>query len=160
MEGVLIPWVIASTLLLFLAAYWIYTLEKRFNGLEKQYKRVLALSESGDQATLADFLHRLEEQNTRLQAAEGGLSQIQGILPHIIQGYGVQRYQGFPNVGGDQSFSIALVDGCGSGFLLSGLHGRDETRVYAKPLIQWRSSYSLSAEEQTFVALARKMSGA
>ena len=160
MEGVLIPWVIASTLLLFLAAYWIYTLEKRFNGLEKQYKRVLALSESGDQATLADFLHRLEEQNTRLQAAEGGLSQIQGILPHTIQGYGVQRYQGFPNVGGDQSFSIALVDGSGSGFLLSGLHGRDETRVYAKPLVQWRSSYSLSAEEQTVVALARKMSGA
>ena len=160
MESVLIPWVIASTLLLFVAAYWIYTLEKRFNGLEKQYKRLLTLSESSDQATLADFLHRLEEHDTRIQTAEGALSQIQGILPHTIQGYGVQRYQGFANVGGDQSFSIALVDGRGSCFLLSGLHGRDETRVYAKPLVQWRASYTLGAEEQAVLALARKMTEA
>ncbi|MBN1921339.1 MAG: DUF4446 family protein [Anaerolineae bacterium] len=160
MESVLIPWVIASTLLLFVAAYWIYTLEKRFNSLEKQYKRLLALSESSDQATFADFLHRLEQHDTRLQTAEGTLSQIQDILPHTIQGYGVQRYQGFANVGGDQSFSIALVDARGSGFLLSGLHGRDETRVYAKPLVQWRASYTLSAEEQAVIALARKMTEA
>ncbi|MDX9956094.1 MAG: DUF4446 family protein, partial [Anaerolineae bacterium] len=71
-----------------------------------------------------------------------------------------QRYQGFANVGGDQSFSIALVDGRGSGFLLSGLHGRDETRVYAKPLVQWRASYTLGAEEQAVLALARKMTEA
>lgn len=159
MEGVLIPWVIASTVLLFVAAYWIYTLEKRFNGLEKQYKRLLSLSESGDQATLADFLSRLEQQGTRLGAVEGTLAQVQGLLPHTIQGYGVQRYQGFANVGGDQSFSIALVDGQGSGLLLSGLHGRDETRVYAKPLVQWRASYTLSAEEQDVLARARQMVG-
>ncbi|HOS79850.1 MAG: DUF4446 family protein [Chloroflexi bacterium] len=157
MESILIPWVVAATVLLFVAAYWIYTLEKRFNGLEKQYRRLLTLAESGDQATLADFLHRLEQQNTRLQAAEKALTQVEAILPHTLQGYGIQRYQGFANVGGDQSFSLALVDGHGSGFVLSGLHGRDETRVYAKPLVQWRASYTLSAEEQAVLATARQM---
>lgn len=157
MDSVLIPWVIASTLLLFVAAYWIYTLEKRFNGLEKRYQRLLSLSESGDQATLANFLGRLDQQGLRLDTVEKALAQIQAVLPHTIQGYGVQRYQGFANVGGDQSFSIALVDGRGSGVLLSGLHGREETRVYAKPLTQWRASYTLSAEEQEVLARARQM---
>lgn len=157
MESALLPWVIAATILLFVAAYWIYTLEKRLGTLEKQYKRFLSLSETGDQKTLVDFLERLERHSARLTTIEGALAQVQATLPHTIQGYGVQRYQGFANVGGDQSFSIALVDARGSGVLLSGLHGREDTRVYAKPLVQWRASYTLSAEEQEVLAHARQM---
>ena len=49
----LIPWVIASTILLFVAAYWIYTLEKRLKLLETRYQKLLALADDADQATIA-----------------------------------------------------------------------------------------------------------
>lgn len=160
MDGVLIPWVIASTVLLFVAAYWVYTLEKRLKALEARYAQLLALSENLDQATLADFLARMGTQDGRLDAAETALQEVRAILPHTIQGYGIIRYQAFPNVGGDQSFSLALVDSTGSGALITSLHGRNETRIYAKPLMQWRASYSLSNEEQEALSLAREMTEA
>jgi hypothetical protein len=157
MEGVLLPWVIASTILLFIAAYWIYTLERRVKGLESRYERVLALAESDDEATVAKLLQRLDDQGGRLDGVEASVATLRAVLPRALQGYGIVRYQAFPNVGGDQSFSLALVDGRGNGSLLSSLHGRDETRVYAKAIQGWRSSHSLSAEEQEALGQARKM---
>lgn len=157
MEGIVLPWVIAATLLLFIAAYWIYTLEKRLGKLEERYQRLLALADDADQATIARLLTRLEEQTVRLERSEATLKRHGAVLPHTIQGYGVVRYQAFSGIGGDQSFSLALVDEAGSGLMLTSLHGRDETRLYAKPLVQWRSSYSLSAEEQQALGQARQM---
>ncbi len=75
-----------------------------------------------------------------------------------IQGIGIVRFNAFENTGGDQSFALALLDAAGDGFVLSSLHGRDESRVYAKPVEQGSSRYTLSAEEQQAVnhALQRK----
>lgn len=157
MDGALIPWVIASTVLLFLALYWVYVVEKRLVRLENDCQRFLVLADNANSADFSGLLNRLAQHKDRLGALEGDLNVIKQILPHTLQGYAVKRYQAFANVGGDQSFSIALVDGHGSGFLLSGLHSRDETRVYAKPLVQWRASYSLSAEEQEVLTAARRM---
>ncbi len=156
MDSILLPWVIASTLLLFIAVYWIYGLEKRLKQMEGRYRRILTLSEGTDQLTIFDLVGKLTKLEGRVDETEGVLGYIQAVLPHTVQGYGMVRYQAFPNIGGDQSFSLALVDVSGNGVVLSGLHGR-ETRVYAKPLQQWRSSYSLSAEEQEALGQARQM---
>jgi len=157
MEGILIPWVIASTLLLFLAAYWVYMLEKRVKTMEQRYQKVLTLADDADEATIMQFLARLNDQAGRLEQAEEVLARLSDVLPHTIQGYGVVRYSAFENVGGDQSFSMALVDKHGNGVMLSGLHARDDTRVYAKRLTEWHSSYSLSAEEQQALGQARQV---
>ena len=37
--NVLVPWVIAATILLFVGAYWIYSLEKRLKQIEERYQR-------------------------------------------------------------------------------------------------------------------------
>lgn len=153
----LVPWVIAATILLFVAAYWIYTLENRLKLLETRYQKLLALADDADQATIVQFLTRLGGYEQRMDHLEGQLHDIAAILPHTIQGHGIVRYSAFESVGGDQSFSIALVDAHGSGALISGLHIHDDTRVYAKPLTQWQSSYSLGAEEQHALGLARQM---
>lgn len=153
----LVLWVIASAILLFVGIYWLYMLEKRLKAMEERYQKILALAEDADQATIVQFLTRLDAHEKRLAQAEGILRRFGDILPHTIQGYGVVRYSAFENVGGDQSFSLALVDARGNGAMLSSLHAREETRVYAKPLTQWRSSYSLSAEEQQALGQARQI---
>ncbi len=157
MDTVLLPWVIAATLMLFIAAYLIFSLEKRVNKIETRYQRLLALAEDADQATIARLLTRLDDVDSQMGQLVNGMNRVNGILPHTLQGYGIVRYRAFPDVGGDQSFSIALVDANGSGMLVTSLHGRDETRIYAKPLTQWRSSYSLSAEEQQALGQARQV---
>jgi len=87
---------------------------------------------------LAELARRLEEKT--------GLS-----LQHV----GMVRFNPFHDTGGDQSFALALADDQGDGVVLSSLHARDTTRVYAKPLLQWGSSYSLTGEERQAIELAR-----
>lgn len=157
MGNVLTPWVVAATILLFVAAYEIYTLEKRLREMEDRSRHILALEEGTDQIAVAGVLQRLEQQGARLDDVQTALEHVQAVLPHTIQGHGVVRYRAFANVGGDQSFSLALVDAQGNGVIISGLHGRDETRLYAKPLVNWRAAHSLSSEEQQSLGVARQM---
>jgi hypothetical protein len=61
---------------------------------------------------------------------------------------GVVRFNPFQDSGGDQSFAIALLDQGGTGLIISSLHGRTETRIFAKQVTDGRSKHALSDEEQ------------
>ncbi len=156
MDTILVPWVIAATVLLFVAVYWIYTLEQRHKTLEARYQHLATIDEETGEATLIKLTQRLEALGTLVGDMQETLDSVEAVLSHVIQGYGTVRYNAFPNAGGEQSFSVALVDVQGNGMVMTGLHGR-EVRVYAKPLVQWRASHSLSSEEQEALALAREM---
>lgn len=61
---------------------------------------------------------------------------------------GLVRYDAFDDVGGAQSFAMALYDDQGSGAILNGVIGRMDCRVYCKPLVNGQSERNLSQEEQ------------
>lgn len=64
------------------------------------------------------------------------------------------RYDAFEDVGGRLSFSCAMLDDQGTGVVLTSINGRQETRVYAKPISEGRSSYNLSSEEEEAIRQA------
>jgi len=86
----------------------------------------------------------------------------QGLIDGSVQNVGLLRYDAFEDVGGRLSFSCAMLDDRGSGVVLTSINGRQETRVYAKPITEGRSSYNLSAEEEEAIrqALAAHADGA
>ena len=155
MNGILIPWVLAATILLFVGAYWVYMLEQRLKAVETRYQKMLALADDADHATIVQLLKRLEAREAQVEQMEAVVNRMTAVLPHTVQGYGMVRYNAYEGVAGDQSFSVALVDAAGNGILLSALYSRADTRVYAKPLRAWQSTYSLSAEDRQAIAEAR-----
>ncbi len=68
---------------------------------------------------------------------------IDGSVRHVA----LVRFDAFEDVGGRLSFSCALLDDHGTGVVLTSINGRQETRVYAKPVTMGSSSYNLSTEE-------------
>ncbi len=103
----------------------------------------------------------LDDVAARLATAEGGLARLDGRASDIdarlrraVQRVRLLRYGAFADVGGDQSFALAMLDDHGDGVVLSGLHHRNGIRVYAKPLAGQRSPYALTAEEAQAVAEA------
>ena len=64
-----------------------------------------------------------------------------------IQRVGLVRFNPFEDTGGNQSFAIALLDAAGSGVVVSSLHSRTGTRVYAKAVTDGRADGALSEEE-------------
>ncbi len=51
-----------------------------------------------------------------------------------FQRVGFVRFNPFEETGGNQSFALALLDAAGDGWVLSSLHARSGTRVYAKAI--------------------------
>lgn len=60
---------------------------------------------------------------------------------------GLVRYNPFDDAGGAFSFALAILDANGTGFVVSSLHARGGTRLYAKPIQAGRSDAALSDEE-------------
>jgi hypothetical protein len=71
-----------------------------------------------------------------------------------IQRIGLVRFNPFEDTGGNQSFAVALTDAAGNGFVVSSLHSRTGTRVYAKAIADGRSDGALSEEESEALRLA------
>lgn len=64
------------------------------------------------------------------------------------------RYNPYGDTGGDQSFSVALLDARGNGLVLTSLHSRAGTRVYCKEIRGGGSSLELSREEKEVIKKA------
>jgi hypothetical protein len=71
----------------------------------------------------------------------------QALIEGGVRRVALLRYDAFEDVGGRLSFSCALLDESGSGVVLTSINGRQETRVYAKPVQDGSSTYNLSMEE-------------
>ncbi|MGI9155444.1 MAG: DUF4446 family protein [Marmoricola sp.] len=67
----------------------------------------------------------------------------------------VVRYDAFADTGGHLSWSVALLDDTGSGMVLTLIHGRQDTRSYAKAVSDWESEQQLSPEEEEAIRHAR-----
>jgi hypothetical protein len=73
---------------------------------------------------------------------------------HAFRRVGLVRFNPFEDTGGNQSFALALLDASGDGFVISSLHARVGTRIYAKALSGGRSETQLSQEEAEALRLA------
>ena len=71
-----------------------------------------------------------------------------------VQHVGLVRFDAFEDMGGHLSFAAALLDADGGGFILTSINGRQETRIYAKPIERGASQYHLSNEEQEAIRRA------
>lgn len=76
-------------------------------------------------------------------------------LRHCLRKVGVVRYDAFADIGGQQSFSVALLDEGGDGVVLSGIHSRSDLRVYVKPVAAGGSPLTLTDEEQQAIGQAQ-----
>lgn len=65
-----------------------------------------------------------------------------------VQKVAIERFNPFDEMGGDYSFSLALLDGDDTGFIITGLHTRERTRVYIKDVKKGKVKMELSKEER------------
>jgi len=65
-----------------------------------------------------------------------------------------QRYDAFKELGGNLSFSLVLLNDYNTGMLITSIFGRDENRIYLKPIEFGKTRYALSPEEQEVLTKA------
>ncbi len=104
---------------------------------------------------LKEQLKKLKKQDKDIKKIFEELSKLDRITQKSFQKIGVIRYNPFKDGGGDQSFSIALLDASNNGFVITSLYSRDEMRAYAKPIKEANSEYPLSDEEKEVIEKAK-----
>lgn len=146
---------VVAAALAFLALVGVVALLARQQRLLGRYQHFMT-GASGEslEAALSDHVARIHETADRVAEVEKLARRLEKSGYFSFQHLGVVRYNPFRDTGSDQSFAIALVDGHGNGVVLSSLHGRDVTRVYAKPLTKWESIHALTDEEKQAIAIA------
>ena len=97
--------------------------------------------------SLRNQLKTLAKQGQDIEQIFREIARLNAIAKKSFQKSGVVRFNPFKEMGGNQSFCIALLDAENNGFVLTGLYERENCRVYTKPIEQGVSKYQLSQEE-------------
>ena len=128
----------------------------------KLKKRVDLFFKNGDkdiESLLTSQLRRLDKQEKEIAKILEEILTLKNLSKRSFQKLGLVRFNPFKNVGGDQSFSVALLDLENNGFVFSSIYGQDGNRVYAKPIANSKSEYVLSEEEKEAISKAQTVNG-
>lgn len=138
-------------------AAWVATLQRAEAALRGRLRRVLAGDGTAGLDLVLDRQARSVAQlASRVDALEALQRELEASSKLALRKIGIVRFNPFQDSGGDQSFAIALLDEGGSGVIVSSLHGRAETRIFAKQVTNGRSKHALSDEEQQAIRAAQQ----
>jgi len=147
--------VVALVAAVVLLGVWVAWLQRSEAVLRRRLRRVLPQGESGGIDEILDRqLKSVESLSERVDALNKLHHELEHLSQRTLQKVAVIRYNPFSDTGGDQSFAIALLDSLGNGVVVSSLHSRTDTRVFAKPVQSGRSKFQLSDEEQDAIRKA------
>lgn len=122
--------------------------------LTRYHELVLGGLERSDVAeAIFGYINDVRALNIR---ADDLTTQIQGAqnkMRGCVQNMGYVRYDAFNDIGGQLSFSLALLNAEGDGFVISSINGRAESRIYAKTVLNGDAG-NLSDEEKEAVKKA------
>lgn len=141
-------WLLGAIAVNFIMFILILILFVRVSALKRRLRALLGNSEAKD---IEEAIIQSHQQLAQMKEDQGWLRKELNMLAEQAKKMkartAIVRYNAFHETGSDLSFSIAIVDEAGNGLVLTGIHNRAETQMYAKPLENGKSKYSLSPEE-------------
>lgn len=122
----------------------------RTANLNKRYREFMLKLGKGKniEEDLENYIYRVEKvekQNSDLQLV---CKEISNQMSGCIQKIGIVRYNAFKDTGSDLSFALALLDENNTGVVMNGIYSREMSNIYAKPVENGKSFYTISAEEK------------
>ena len=129
-------------------------------GLFFLFRRVSRLTAGTKKESLDQVLNQLltdfQKEHQSHTEINRQLIKIESQLPRHLQKIGLVRFNPFVSTGGNQSFTLAILDGTDSGLIVTSLHSRDGTRLYTKSIKSGKGESELSKEEQAALTQAKE----
>jgi len=130
-------------------------LQREIKILKKKYT---ALTLGVDGQNLSEIVEQLVTSNTVMQQSMRQLEldvkelnkRQQANLNHVA----IMHYNAFDFTYGELSFSMAVLDDLGNGYIFTNIHNRDDARCYCKRILSGESKHPLSDEEKEVLEYA------
>lgn len=125
-------------------------------------KKLLVLQKSGDRETFLGAVNKYVEKMQNIaseqakinkalvkddQALQGQIDEIKEALTFVVSRVATVRYDAFNNMGGQMSFSTAMLNDLGDGIVVTAINGRSETRTYIRNIKNQKCDVEISKEE-------------
>lgn len=149
--------IITLTLLIFLALIVFISVNVKLSRLNRHYEQMMRGTNG---VNLEQLLHHHIEQvklvTTKTGQLDHDVQHLETTLRSSIQKVGMVRFNAFDDTGSDLSFAVALLNAGNDGVVISSIFGRNESRIYAKPIVAGQSSYFLTDEEKDALGKAQE----
>jgi Protein of unknown function (DUF4446) len=150
---------LAAGVVALVALVGVLVLSRRLSRLRADQRAIIGDGAPRDLAGHAATLDRdFRSLHAYVEDLAAGLQDRLGTVEERMDGavahHGLVRYDAYNEMSGRQSTSIALLDGRGSGVVVSSIHHRDQARLYAKQVVAGQGTLELSPEEQEAVRVA------
>lgn len=146
-----------QTLVLAVFTGWLLALTVAFFVLLRFIRRLVkGVKDYNLKAVLEKILDNEGEIKKRVDLLEKETAKLDDEGKIHVQKVGLVRFNPFKEIGGDHSFSLALLDGKDTGVIVTGLHTRERTRVYMKAVKGGKCEHELSDEEKKALVKAQK----
>ena len=148
----LLVWLIVTILLVI----GFLVMISKLSSLNKKYKKFLEKLGNGKdiEEDLETYMYRVEKVEKQNNEIANFVKTLDEDLTRCIQKVGMVRYNAFKDTGSDLSFTLALLDEHNNGVVLNGIYSREMSNIYAKPVKNGTSTYTMSAEEKEAVQKA------
>ena len=133
----------------------------KFVSLNKRYKEFMQKIGNGKniEEDLENYMYRVERVEKQNAEIKNVIDAIDTNMDSCIQKIGIVRYNAFKDTGSDLSFALAILDAKNNGVVLNGIYSREMSNIYAKPVENGKSKYTISEEEQEAIQKAMENKG-
>lgn len=129
-----------------LLSFFLFRASTKWNQIIKDGKKINLLQ------VLENIIEKNDETAKKTERLENEITKAQMSSSSYFQKFSLTRFNPFESTGGDQSFIITLLNGLNDGFIISSLHSRSGTRIYAKQVSAGKPAiHQFSKEEKEIV---------
>ena len=140
---------------LFVVLLLLIILLVKYTKIKKRYDKFMR---GKNASSLEDDMHRAFEDIKLLRGGtDRNKKDIQVLYKEMedtFQKFGVVKYDAFNQMGGQLSYSLALLDGNNDGFIINSVHSSEGCYSYTKEIKGGTSHISLGAEEEKALRIA------
>ncbi|SHJ79974.1 DUF4446 family protein [Propionispora hippei] len=163
--GGLTAWIAANlqgvllfmTAMICLALIVFININIKLSRMNRRYRKLMQGVEGANlEKLLLTHIEEVRDAVKRVDSLSASCRNLEGITRNCVQKVGIVRFNAFEDTGSDLSFAIALLDAQNNGVVISNIFGRNESRTYAKPIVNCQSQYFLTEEEKAALEQAWK----
>lgn len=141
--------VIIITLFIVVALIVFINVNMKLARMNKRYKKLMTGMDGANiERILMGHIDEVRSMVKKFEELESENRRLDVLVNNSLQRIGIVRYSAFDDMGSDLSYAVAMLDNHNNGVVFSSLFARDDSRCYAKPIIDGKSSYVLSKEEE------------
>lgn len=128
----------------------------KLSKINKNYSKFMEKLGNGNNfdEMLRAYIYEVEKVANKNEEIVSYCKELNRHIARCTQKVGIVRYNAFRDTGSDLSFALVLLNEHNDGVVLNGIYARDMSNIYAKPIENGQSKYTLSNEEKEALAKA------